>query len=251
MRQRLDEVRFVTHSPGTDERDAEPAQFLPQFLDPLGAGVAARPAVHRNQPVHAGGESLVGPLSFGHVVVHDAADGVRLLDHPLRVAEGGHEEADPFFERHIHPVHHPLVIGLRGRLDERVHADRFAGQPLDEAEPFAELVAMDIGERNRLHDAEAAGIGHRRDELGIAAGVHGAADERHLDAGVFRERGAGHYLTPFPLLVQKTREARKKAGNTENRLNVISFPWQLLPRFQLLPCFPRILSGSVTPNQSG
>ena len=198
---------FVAHAAGADERHAEAAQFLPEFLDILRARVSPGAAVDGDEPVHAGGQPLVGPLPLGHVVIHHAAHGMRLLDHPLRVAERGHEEAHPLLERHVHPAHHPLVVGPRRGLDEGVHADRPAGEPPDEAEPLAEVVAVHVGERDRLHDAEPAGLRHRGDELGIAAGIHGAADERHLDPGLPGERGAGQGLTSFQLSARLTREA--------------------------------------------
>ena len=64
----------------------------------------------------------------------------------------------------------------------------FDGQRADAAQAGAELVLVHERERDGLHHAEAAGLGHGGDELGIAARVHGAADERHLDAGVAGER---------------------------------------------------------------
>ncbi len=48
---------------------------------------------------------------------------------------------------------------------------------------------MDVGQRHRLEHAEAAGLGGRGDQLGVGAGVHRAADDRHLDPGVAGEGG--------------------------------------------------------------
>jgi hypothetical protein len=57
--------------------------------------------------------------------------------------------------------------------------------------PLAEAVAVDVRQRDGLDDPDAARLGHRGHELGVAAGVHGAADERHLDAGGPGEGGGG------------------------------------------------------------
>jgi hypothetical protein len=62
----------------------------------------------------------------------------------------------------------------------------------DELETLPELVPVDVGKRDRLDDADPAGVGHGRDQLGVAAWVHGAADERHFDSGVAGQRCVEH-----------------------------------------------------------
>ena len=59
----------------------------------------------------------------------------------------------------------------------------------DEAEPVPKVVTVHERQRQRLHDAERARVRDRRDQLGIAAGIHRAANERDLDACVGGERG--------------------------------------------------------------
>src|SRR5918999_2333945 len=141
------------------------------------AGVAAGFGVHGDQSVHAGVEALERPLPLGDVVVHHAAKRRDPLDDPARVAERGDEEADPLLERDVDPALHPLAVDARRLLDERVHADRLRRQAANEPQAGAELVAVDIGERYRLHDADAAGLRDGGDELRVAARVHRAADE--------------------------------------------------------------------------
>ena len=91
-------------------------------------GVAAGPVVDRDQAVDAALEPLLGPLALGDVVIDDAADGVDLVDNPPRIAERRDEEAHALLERDVDPADHSLVVGLRRRLDERVHADRLRRQ---------------------------------------------------------------------------------------------------------------------------
>ncbi len=109
------------------------------------------------------------------------------LADPLRIAERGDEEAHALFERDVDPPAHALEIGLVARLDERVEPDRLRGQRADVTQPGAELVAVHVGERDRLHHAEPAGLAHGGDELGVRARVHGSADQRNLHAGMPRE----------------------------------------------------------------
>ena len=49
-------------------------------------------------------------------------------------------------------------------------------------QPRAQLASVHVDERQRLHDRHRARRGRRPDELGVAARVHGAADQRHLGA---------------------------------------------------------------------
>src|SRR6185437_10661005 len=48
-----------------------------------------------------------------------------------------------------------------------------------------------VRQRNRLHDADAAGLADSRDELRIAARIHRAADQRDLDPGLLQEGRLG------------------------------------------------------------
>jgi len=149
--------------------------------------MAARPPVYRDEAVDAGVLSLLAPFPLGDVVIDMTAGGMDPVAHPTGIPQRGDEKTDPFLQGDRDPFHHALVISPRRGLDERVHAHRLGGEPPDVPEPFAELVAMDVRERNRLDDPDAAGIGDRGDQLRIAARVHGAADQRHLDSRVSRE----------------------------------------------------------------
>ncbi len=81
------------------------------------------------------------------------------------------------------------MIGAGRLLDQGIHPNRPIGQSSDQAEPFAEIMAVDIGQGDGLNDADPSRGGHCGDQLRVAAGVHRAADERHLDAGLVGERG--------------------------------------------------------------
>jgi hypothetical protein len=151
--------------------------------------VAPGPIVHRDEAVDATLHPLLRPLAFGDVVIDDSTFRVDPFRHPAGVSQGGDEEADAFLEGDVHPAPHPFAVLARGLLDEGVHADRPAGEPADEAEALPKLVAVHPGQRDRLNDAEPSGLGDRCYQLRVAAGVHRAADERHLDAGGFGERG--------------------------------------------------------------
>ena len=182
--QRPREVALVADPARADDRQAERAGAPRAGPRPSGRprGPPAR-SLTRDEAVDPALEALLGPLALGHVVVDDAADRPHPVHHPARVAERGHEEAHALLERHVDPALHALAVGLRGLLDERVHADRLRGEPPDEAQPLAEVVAVDVGERDGLDDADAARLRHRGHELGVAARVHGPAEERDLDAG--------------------------------------------------------------------
>src|ERR1035437_5071085 len=113
------------------------------------------------------------------------------LADPFRIAERRDEESDALLERDVDVLHHALEIRLGRRFDERVEADRLRREPPDVPQPLAIVVAVDVRERERLHDADTARLAHRRDELRIAARIHWSADERHLDAGLPEEGGLG------------------------------------------------------------
>ena len=55
--------------------------------------------------------------------------------------------------------------------------------------PGAEFMAVDVDQGERLDDADAAGLGGGGHQLRVAARVHGAAEERHLDPELLGERG--------------------------------------------------------------
>ena len=63
----------------------EGPELVHQLRGRLGARVPAGARVHRDQPVHAAREALLGPLPLGHVVIDDAAE--RLA--PLRTTQRG------------------------------------------------------------------------------------------------------------------------------------------------------------------
>ena len=109
----------------------------------------------RDQAVYAAVDGLLRPLSFGDVVVDDAADLGRSVDHPARIAERGDEEPHALLEGDVDPSFDALAVGFRRLLDERVHAKRAGSGLLDEPQPVAKIVAVDVGHRHRLHDADA------------------------------------------------------------------------------------------------
>src|SRR6185436_20417798 len=63
------------------------------------------------------------------------------------------------------------------------------------AQAVSDLDAVDERERHRLNDADRTRLGGGRHQLDVAAGVHGAADQRHLDAGVPCERRLQRHRT--------------------------------------------------------
>src|ERR1019366_416261 len=149
--------------------------------------MSARAIVNRDDAVHSAVDGLLRPLPLGDVVIDHAANRVHAFAHPLRIAERRDEEPHTLLERDVDVFHHALEVDLRRRLDERVEADRLRREPPDEPQSLAIFVAVDVRERDRLHDADAARFAHRGDELRIAAWIHRPADERHLDAGLPEE----------------------------------------------------------------
>ena len=145
------------------------------------AEVAARVFVHRDQAVDVSVHRLLREAAFGGVVIDDRPRGMRLFHDPVWVAEGRDEEADAFLECYVDPLLHSALVSLGRGLDESVHADGFAARQLpDEAQAFAEVVAVDVGQGDGLDHAQAARGGNRGHELGIAAGVHGSAEDRRF-----------------------------------------------------------------------
>ena len=71
------------------------------------------------------------------------------------------------------------------------------------SQPGAEFVAVDVDQGERLDDADAARLGDRGHQLRVAARIHGAADQRHLDAelagdGVSRSDHRSYFSTVTP-----------------------------------------------------
>lgn len=87
------------------------------------------------------------------------------------------------------PPLHPLHIDLRRLLDERIEPDRRVGQRANEADPLAQVVAVDERHRDRLNDPDPAGVGGGVDQLRVGARVHGAADQRNVDPHLSGELG--------------------------------------------------------------
>src|SRR5690606_33463675 len=190
--QRADQIVRRTDTAGAYEWQAERSELIVELLGCLRTCVAARAAVDGDESVHAAVNGLVGPLAFGDVVVHARACLLGAFDDPARLAERCDEEADAFLERDVDPAFHPFAVHARAALEQRVHADRFAREAADVAESFAEVVAMDVRERQWLDDADTAVLGHCRDELGVTARIHRAADDRQLDAELARHACLDH-----------------------------------------------------------
>ena len=95
----------------------------------------------------------------------------------------------------IHALH-AVEVGLAAGLDQRVEADRSRCQRPDVAQPRPELVAVHIGERDRLDHAESTGLADGRDQFRVRAGIHRAADQRHGNAGMACERCFHQRLGP-------------------------------------------------------
>src|SRR6266545_453391 len=152
--------------------------------------MATRAIIHRDEPVHAACQPLLGPLPLRHVVVDDAppARGGDAIHDPARIAQRGDEEAHALLERDVDIATHTLEIELRAPLDQHIHADRLVGRTPDQSNSVPQVLPVHVDHRERLHDADAAGRRDGRDELGIGAGVHRAANQRHLDAELPRER---------------------------------------------------------------
>src|SRR5690242_11463280 len=64
-------------------------------------------------------------------------------------------------------------------------------------------MAVDVGERDWLDDADRAGVGDRGDQLGVAAGIHGPADQGDLDP---RLPGEGGHPIRLSFQVARTRQ---------------------------------------------
>ncbi len=195
--ERGDEVLGRADPAGADHRDAQVPDLVQQGGRAPGPGMAAGPVVDRDETVGAGVQPLERPLALRHVVVDDAAHGVHALGHPVGLAQRGDEEADAFLQGDVHPALHPVPVGPGRGLDEGVHAHRPVRHPSDLPEPVLEVPAVDVRQGDGLDDADAAGVRGRGHQLGVAARVHGAADEGHLDAGVPREPGVEDRLRPW------------------------------------------------------
>jgi hypothetical protein len=102
-------------------------------------------------------------------VIDEAAKRGHAVHHPARLAERRDEEAHTFFERDVHVALHALEIESRRLLDQHVHADRLGREALDHTETVAQEPAVHVLHRERLHDADAPGMGHGGDELRVRA----------------------------------------------------------------------------------
>ena len=213
--ERADKLGRSPHPAGAHHRHPQVAHLTDQLLHASGPGVPSRAPVHGDQSVHPRLESLQGPFTLRHVVVDDPSPGRHPIHHPRRLAQRRHEEAHAFLERDVDPLGHPLMIPPGRRLDERVHPDGPVGQSLHVAEALAEVVAVDVCQAHGLQDPDPPGLRGRGHELRIAARVHGAADQRHLDPGVLRQRGReGGHITPAPASARPPRSSVSAEAST-------------------------------------
>ena len=80
---------------------------------------------------------------------------------------------------------------LGGFFDQGVHADRLRSQRAHEPKSGPKIVAVDVGQGNRLENAQRPRLGGRGDQLGIATWVHGATNQRHFGPRVAKKRRPG------------------------------------------------------------
>ncbi len=142
-----------------------------------------------NQAVDAAVHTLARPPRFGHIVVHHAAGGMHAITYPAGVAEGGDEEADALLQRDVDPLPHALQVRPVACLDERIEPDGMRGQRADVPQTRAVLIAVNVGQGERLDHAQAARLTDRSDELRVRARVHRPADQRHPYLCVARKGG--------------------------------------------------------------
>jgi hypothetical protein len=67
---------------------------------------------------------------------------------------------------------------MRGFIPDRLAP----AQPVDETQAFAKVVTVDVGQRDRLNDADPPAAGHRGHQLGLLHGYMAPQIERHVDA---------------------------------------------------------------------
>ena len=143
--------------------------------------MATGPVIDTDQTIHSALKGLFRPFPVSRIMVNGHARGPGPVDHPARIAQGGYKKRNLLFQRDLHPLMHPLQIFLRAPLDDQIHPDRFPGKTADSAQPFTKAIAVYIGQTQGLHNPDTSGLGHRRDQLRIRAGVHGAADQRDIN----------------------------------------------------------------------
>src|SRR5664280_897110 len=173
-----------------DERKLEIDELGVELLGALLPEVPARPPVHADEPVDALRRGLLGPAPVHDVVVDDASRTLHAIHDPARVPEGRDEEPDTLLERDIDVLRHALgVDGREGLLREHIESHGLLREGADLPHPGAEVTFVDEDEGERLDDADPARLRDGGDELGVGAGIHRAADERHLDVRRFGEGG--------------------------------------------------------------
>lgn len=129
----------------------------------------------------------------GHGLVDDLHPGRLEGGHVrFRVGACGFDDRDPALDNRVAV----LVVGHRihRRQDGEVDAERLVGEV---AHP-ADLRGQRLGGRLRQggEEAERSGLGHGRDEFGLAHGRHAAADDRVVDSEDVGEACLDHSKTP-------------------------------------------------------
>ena len=152
----------------------------------------------------AGGLGIVQPLSLVYVHGHDFREGLalirRLTDRPVGLNVIVERSSKVYLDRMKSYVDAAIEEGVRffvtslGKphwVVERAHAVGGVVYHDVTERKWAEkaLEAVDVDQGQGLDDADAAGGRRRSHRIGVAARVHGAADQRDLDAGVLGEGG--------------------------------------------------------------
>src|SRR6185437_4407429 len=180
--------RGIADAARADDGQAEVAYLIEEALWRQAASMATRDVVDGDQTVHTACDRLERPLPLGHVVVDHPANRGDPVHDPSWVAERGDEEPNTLLDRDVYPFLEPVAIHLGRLLDEGIHAKRARRGSLDELESLTKVVAVHVGERHRLYDANGSCVRRGSNELRIEARVHRATDDRVLDPNLAGER---------------------------------------------------------------
>ena len=118
-----------------------------------------------------GGAWRSHPVYQGKGQEHLDPAGVGAANDRIWFTKGCEEEGHALVDTNVHPLVHLLHIFFM-RHNREIHAEGARRQPLDEPQAFAEIVTVEMRERNWLHHPECTGLRHRRNKLRVGTRVH-------------------------------------------------------------------------------
>ena len=121
-----------------------------------------------------------------HVVVDNSTCGMNLIDHHSGVSQGREKKSNALFKGNVDPLIHTFLVTAKRMFEQDIHANRFVGQVTDASQSVTKIEPVNRGERHGLDHAQATGFTDCGNQFGVAAGKHGAANQRHGHFGVFR-----------------------------------------------------------------